>query len=299
MLKKRAALEEAARSHLSTSYTLICSILWPQAPAHPQAHDLRGQRQQAYRRGRAATAQRPPSQSGQKGRARSVQGLSPDNGKGVKPGRNPAQTLFGLAYCVCFFFGSDIHNKPPAMPAQASPMMHNTQAGCSTIERALYSAATKKAKAAAPKSSPKPSSIAVRNVRRALCRRSCPSASSRSKKLMMSSARPFTRVLTCTGGTTRKARSPRQRPRAGLSQDSGAPVRPPARCRRSRPRKPCALYRPPFSGSVPVPFPAWRPCPRRPHHLFRREISPAFPSDRAGCSVHSATYPCFLHFFQP
>ena len=155
------------------------------------------------------------------------------------------------------------------------------------------------AKAAAPKSSPKPSNIAVRNVRRALCRRSCPSASSRSKKLMMSSARPFTRALTCTGGTTRKARSPRQRPRAGLSQDSGAPVRPPAQCRRSRPRKPCALYRPPFSGSVPVPFPAWRPCPRRPRRLFRREISPAFPSDRAGCSVHSATYPCFLHFFQP
>ena len=34
------------------------------------------------------------------------------------------------------------------MPAQTSPMMHNTQAGCSTIERALYSAATKKAKGA-------------------------------------------------------------------------------------------------------------------------------------------------------
>lgn len=60
------------------------------------------------------------------------------------------------------------------MPAQTSPMMHNTQAGCSTIERALYSAATKKAKAAAPKSSPKPSSIAVRNVRRALCRQELP-----------------------------------------------------------------------------------------------------------------------------
>lgn len=108
---------------------------------------------------------------------------APACGPGCAPGRGAA-------------LPRALRSRQAAMAALASPRRASAAGTGMRLVKRAYSAASRSARAAAPKSSPSVRVTVLRTVRRTPSCRSRPSASQRSHRLTTSSARPFTRPAT-------------------------------------------------------------------------------------------------------